>query len=155
MCYNVSSSTAREQVVEVLKHFNIEVKQQDIFSRCQVCSGAMWVPTCVIMWAVAPPGSRWLKCWNISILKWSNKISSAGVRYVECGGAMFSWKASGPFHKCFTEMQSTGERNVTQISTGAPFWDLGKQCTSRSDAAKCGVWSGSTLFAYDFLSRIR
>ena len=27
-------------------------------------------------------------------------------------------------------------------------WDLGKQCRSRSDAAFCSVWFGSTLFAY-------
>ena len=26
--------------------------------------------------------------------------------------------------------------------------DIGKQCRPRSDAAKLGVWSGSTLFAF-------
>jgi len=31
------SNTAREQLVEVLKHFNIQVREEDIFSRCQVC----------------------------------------------------------------------------------------------------------------------
>ena len=29
------------------------------------------------------------------------------------------------------------------------FWDIGKQCRSRSDAAERGVWSGSSLFSYN------
>ena len=30
-------------------------------------------------------------------------------------------------------------------------WTYGKQYRPRSDAAFCGVWSGSTLFAYAFV----
>ncbi|KAL5012574.1 hypothetical protein ScPMuIL_011125 [Solemya velum] len=38
-CYNVKSDRARVQLQEVLKHFNVHVRQTDIFSRCQVCNG--------------------------------------------------------------------------------------------------------------------
>ena len=37
---------------------------------------------------------------------------------------------------------------LTHISLASHFWDKGKQCRPRSDAAECSVWSGSTLFAY-------
>lgn len=37
MCYNVQTTTAREQVVEVLQYFNVTVTEKDIFSRCKVC----------------------------------------------------------------------------------------------------------------------
>ncbi|XP_053380810.1 exonuclease mut-7 homolog isoform X2 [Mercenaria mercenaria] len=43
MCYNVMCDTARDQVVEVLNHFNIRVQQQDTFSRCQVCNGDVYL----------------------------------------------------------------------------------------------------------------
>ena len=36
---------------------------------------------------------------------------------------------------------------LTHISLVSHFWDIGKQCRPRSDAAECGVWSGSSLFA--------
>ncbi|XP_021375991.1 exonuclease mut-7 homolog isoform X2 [Mizuhopecten yessoensis] len=39
MCYCVQSVTAREQVVEVMEHFGVKVKTEDIFSRCQVSEG--------------------------------------------------------------------------------------------------------------------
>ena len=29
--------------------------------------------------------------------------------------------------------------NLTHISLGSFLWDIGKQCKTRSDAAKCGV----------------
>ncbi|XP_069121418.1 exonuclease mut-7 homolog isoform X1 [Argopecten irradians] len=38
MCYCVQSVTAREQVMEVMGHFGVKVKTEDIFSRCQVCN---------------------------------------------------------------------------------------------------------------------
>ena len=37
---------------------------------------------------------------------------------------------------------------LTHIRLASFLWDIGKQCRARSDAAKCGVWSGSPLFAY-------
>ncbi|KAL4219645.1 hypothetical protein ACF0H5_022217 [Mactra antiquata] len=43
MCYNVESVTAKDQVVEVLTYFNVNVQQQDIFSRCQVCNGDVYL----------------------------------------------------------------------------------------------------------------
>ncbi|XP_071097529.1 exonuclease mut-7 homolog [Haliotis cracherodii] len=39
MCYSVVCQKAGDQATEVLKHFNVKVTQQDIFSRCQVCNG--------------------------------------------------------------------------------------------------------------------
>ena len=38
--------------------------------------------------------------------------------------------------------------SLTHISLASFLWDIGKQCKTRQDAAKCGVWSGSPLFAY-------
>lgn len=35
-CYRVTSAQAKEQVKEVLEHFNVKVTVSDIFSRCQV-----------------------------------------------------------------------------------------------------------------------
>ena len=35
-CYNVSQGRAKDQVAEVLEHFNVKVAYGDIFSRCQV-----------------------------------------------------------------------------------------------------------------------
>ncbi|XP_052790834.1 exonuclease mut-7 homolog [Mya arenaria] len=43
MCYNVMCEGAKEQVVEVLNHFNVQVTRRDIFSRCQVCNGDVYV----------------------------------------------------------------------------------------------------------------
>lgn len=43
MCYCVQSVTAREQVMEVMEHFGIRVKPEDIFSRCQVCNGNQYI----------------------------------------------------------------------------------------------------------------
>ncbi|XP_064892243.1 exonuclease mut-7 homolog isoform X5 [Columba livia] len=38
-CFSVNSSEkAKEQAVQVLKHFNVQVSLADIFSRCQVCN---------------------------------------------------------------------------------------------------------------------
>ncbi|XP_051492445.1 exonuclease mut-7 homolog isoform X3 [Apus apus] len=38
-CFSVNSSEkAREQALQVLKHFNVQVSRADIFSRCQVCN---------------------------------------------------------------------------------------------------------------------
>ena len=37
---------------------------------------------------------------------------------------------------------------LTHISLASFLWDIGKQCKTRSNAAKRGVWSGSPLFAY-------
>ena len=37
---------------------------------------------------------------------------------------------------------------LTHISLASHFWDIGKQCRPRSDAAERSVWSGSTLFAH-------
>ncbi|KAH3795422.1 hypothetical protein DPMN_148972 [Dreissena polymorpha] len=42
MCYNVMCDKAKDQVVEVLNHFNVQVKQSDIFSRCQICNGNVY-----------------------------------------------------------------------------------------------------------------
>ena len=39
---------------------------------------------------------------------------------------------------------------LTHISLMSILWDIGKQCKTRSDAAKYGVWSGSPLFALKF-----
>ena len=40
-CYCVTSVTAsvKQQVKEVLDHFNVRVTESDIFSRCQVSGG--------------------------------------------------------------------------------------------------------------------
>ncbi|XP_028664546.2 exonuclease mut-7 homolog [Erpetoichthys calabaricus] len=39
-CLYVSSSEkAREQALQVIRHFNVQVTQADIFSRCQACNG--------------------------------------------------------------------------------------------------------------------
>ncbi|CAC5357048.1 unnamed protein product [Mytilus coruscus] len=43
MCYNVQTTTAREQVVEVLQYFNVKVTEKDIFSRCKVCNGNVYL----------------------------------------------------------------------------------------------------------------
>ena len=37
--------------------------------------------------------------------------------------------------------------SLTNISLPSSFLIIGKQCSSRSDAAERGAWSGSTLFA--------
>ncbi|KAH3793703.1 hypothetical protein DPMN_147221 [Dreissena polymorpha] len=43
MCYNVMCDKAKDQMVEVLNHFNVQVRQSDIFSRCQICNGNVYV----------------------------------------------------------------------------------------------------------------
>lgn len=43
MCYNVTSATIMEQVLEIFTRFNIKVEQQDIFSRCQICNGDEYI----------------------------------------------------------------------------------------------------------------
>ena len=48
MCYNVSPSKAKEQAAEVLNHYNVVVKQSDIFSRCQVSQTNRGREICVI-----------------------------------------------------------------------------------------------------------
>lgn len=40
MCVHINQGKARDQVLEVIDHFNICVTEKDIFSRCQV-SGDM------------------------------------------------------------------------------------------------------------------
>ena len=37
--------------------------------------------------------------------------------------------------------------HLTHIRLASLFWDLGKQCSPRSDASERGAWSGSALFA--------
>ena len=55
---------------------------------------------------------------------------------------------------CLTERLLMGHKEsnqtkvLTHISLASFLWDIGKQCKTRSDVAKCGVWSGSPLFAY-------
>ena len=44
---------------------------------------------------------------------------------------------------CFARQNAV----LTHLSLFSHKWDIGKQCRPRSDAAKRGVWSGSTLFA--------
>ena len=43
MCYCVMSTTknCKEQVKEILDHFNVLVTEKDIFTRCQVCDAAV------------------------------------------------------------------------------------------------------------------
>ena len=36
MCVHINQGKARDQVLEVIDHFNICVTEKDIFSRCQV-----------------------------------------------------------------------------------------------------------------------
>ncbi|XP_054275428.1 exonuclease mut-7 homolog isoform X2 [Macrosteles quadrilineatus] len=40
MCYRVMKQTSKEQMVEVLRFYNVMVAKEDIFSRCQLCNGA-------------------------------------------------------------------------------------------------------------------
>ncbi|XP_069688373.1 exonuclease mut-7 homolog isoform X2 [Periplaneta americana] len=42
-CYPVLSDAVEEQLEEVLKYFNVIVKREDVFSRCQVCNGGEFV----------------------------------------------------------------------------------------------------------------
>ncbi|KAK7874023.1 hypothetical protein R5R35_013427 [Gryllus longicercus] len=42
-CYPVATETVHEQLREILQHFNIRVRQEDIFSRCKLCNGASFV----------------------------------------------------------------------------------------------------------------
>lgn len=48
MCMCVPAGTAKEQVAEVLRYYNVRVTPEDIFSRCQVSawfasrSGVAW-----------------------------------------------------------------------------------------------------------------
>ena len=37
---------------------------------------------------------------------------------------------------------------LTHLSVTLFLWDIDKHCRSRSDAAECGIWCGSPLFAY-------
>ena len=43
---------------------------------------------------------------------------------------------------------------LTHISLVSFLWDIDKQCKPRSEAAECGIWSGSPLFAYRMFSLI-
>ena len=38
MCVHIGRGKARDQVLEVLDHFNVCVREKDILSRCQVSS---------------------------------------------------------------------------------------------------------------------
>ena len=37
---------------------------------------------------------------------------------------------------------------LTHMNQASFLWDIGKRWRPRSDATKCGIWSGSPLFAY-------
>ena len=37
---------------------------------------------------------------------------------------------------------------LTHTSLASFLWVIGKQCKPRPDAAECGIWSGSPMFAY-------
>ncbi|XP_036356437.1 exonuclease mut-7 homolog isoform X3 [Octopus sinensis] len=37
-CFSVSSQNVKEQLMEVLTHFNVKVKEEDLLSRCQICN---------------------------------------------------------------------------------------------------------------------
>ena len=52
---------------------------------------------------------------------------------------MYRWRANDPMRFLLTQMSLTSF-----------LWDIGKQCRPRSDAASCGVWSGSSLFLTGF-----
>ena len=39
-------------------------------------------------------------------------------------------------------------KGLTHLSQASFLWGIDRQCRTRSDAAKRGVWSGSVLFAY-------
>ena len=40
------------------------------------------------------------------------------------------------------------EVTLTHIRLVSCLWDIGKQCKTRADAVKRGVWSDSPVFAY-------
>ena len=54
-----------------------------------------------------------------------------------CSCQTFIWQSFG-----------TVNDHLTHIRLASRFWDIGKQCGHRSDAAEHGVWSGSSLFTY-------
>ena len=45
----------------------------------------------------------------------------------------------------------SGSTLLTHINLASHFWDIGKQCRPRSDAAERGVWSVSSLFANRYI----
>lgn len=56
-CFSVNcSEKAKEQALQVLKHFNVQVSLGDIFSRCQVG------PAQPRPWPRLPPALRALRC---------------------------------------------------------------------------------------------
>ena len=52
------------------------------------------------------------------------------------------WACQYPTNGTFLHLK------LSHISKASFVWDIGKLCQTRSDAATCGVWSGSPLFAY-------
>ena len=54
MCVHIGRGKAKDQVLEVLDHFNVCVREKDIFSRCQVssayctsCLATAWIHMCL------------------------------------------------------------------------------------------------------------
>ena len=57
---------------------------------------------------------------------------------------MSSFQSNENIHK-----KEDGSHYLVSINkTASNFWDLGKQCRPRSDAAERRIWSGPSLFAY-------
>ena len=51
-------------------------------------------------------------------------------------------------HNLFSMKKKNNKKKyLTHLSLASHKRDIGRQCRPRSDAAECGVWSGSTLFA--------
>ncbi|XP_065504512.1 exonuclease mut-7 homolog isoform X5 [Caloenas nicobarica] len=124
-CFSVNSSEkAKEQAVQVLKHFNVQVSLADIFSRCQVQGRCpLWGPVCPLGHHCASPtlhphnvqswggalGSRtglktldkpsWLLC-SHSCSKFGRVLPAPPCRAPASSGPMgfdWHWEARGPW----------------------------------------------------------
>ena len=92
--------------------------------------------------------------WSI-VLRWNEIREVIIICLIRDFEADFLWKVSlkilnsGIILNTFTH--DTGvfdQTSWTHVSLASFLCDIGKQCKTRSDAAKCGDWSGFPLFAY-------
>ena len=80
-----------------------------------------------------PQGQLWMGM--VHLKSWDQYLTSGQV-----------WTTSIQRFRRYS-LLSNLTKNLTLLCLASHKWDNGKQSRPRSDAAECGVWSGSILFA--------
>ena len=86
--------------------------------------------------------------WSSSLIGWKLEVGGASIYSAWQGLESFNGTGPDTLGR-FVVMETILWLSVclTHLSLATHKRDTGKQCRPRSDAAVCGVWSGSTLFS--------